>query len=269
MSDEVTVAPRFQHSIDAATRLARPTCDIEPDAHDLPTALLRGAATLQLASVLLDVDYQVVHEADHTGWLRLSFFAEGLYQQLHATTSMAVMLADRTNPPVVGCKSLGSYLDVIERQPDHPTAARVAASRRELDLLRWMCTVRNKAIQHRAEEGYTGGRGVIMPSRFAQLSATDQPTSEAIEHAIEVFHDLATTFGPWDVQPMRSREVITYLDFASHELLPTDPEHFDIARRAVSAARAYDVVVSPPMLENTDVALARLIALAIRDTERT
>jgi hypothetical protein len=73
--------------------------------------------TLQLASRLLGVDYQAVHEADHTGWLRLSFFAEGLYQQLHATTSMAVILVDRANPPAVGCKSLGSYVDAIDCHP--------------------------------------------------------------------------------------------------------------------------------------------------------
>lgn len=54
------------------------------------------------------------------------------------------------------------------------------------------------------------------------------------------------------------------MDFASHELLPADPEHFDTARRAVSAARTYDVVVSPPMLENTDMALATLIARDLR-----
>ena len=57
--------------------------------------------------------------------------------------------------------------------------------------------------------------------------------------------------------------MITYLDFASHELLSADPEYFDTAHRVVRAARAYDVVVSPPMLENTDVALASLIALTI------
>ena len=195
---------RFQRATDAAIRLVQSSAgDIEPDAHDLPTALLRGVAAIQVASALLDVDYQAAHESDHTGWLRLSFFAEGLYQQLHATTSMAVMLADRANPPTFGRKSLREYLDAIDRQPDHPTAARVADSRRELDLLCWLCTVRNKAIQHRAEEGYTGGRAVIMPSRFAQLSATDQPTPEAIEDAIETFQDLVTVFGAWDVQTVR------------------------------------------------------------------
>jgi hypothetical protein len=71
----------------------------------------------------------------------------------------------------------------------------VNASRRELDLLRWLCTVRNKAIQHRAEEGYTGGCGVVMPSRFALLSATDQRAEGGIADRLPPLGNAIGTLG--------------------------------------------------------------------------
>jgi hypothetical protein len=75
---------------------------------------------LHLAGILLDVDYKAVHERDQTGWLRLSFITEGLYQQLHATVAMAVMLADRRTANPIGCTSIATYLDEIDRSPAHP-----------------------------------------------------------------------------------------------------------------------------------------------------
>jgi len=139
-------APSFQQSLAASARLVRSTSE-GPEAHELPTALLRGVSALHLAGILLDVDYKAVHESDHTGWLRLSFITEGLYQQLHATVAMAVMLADRRTANQIGSTSIATYLDELDRSPAHPLSVEVAAARRDLDLLRWLCAVRNKAIR--------------------------------------------------------------------------------------------------------------------------
>jgi hypothetical protein len=237
------------------------------EAHGLPTALLRGVSALHLAGVLLDVDYRVVHESDETGWLRLSFITEGLYQQLHATVAMAVMLVDRHTANPIGCTSIATYLDAVDRSPAHPLGFEVASARREFDLLRWLCTVRNKAIQHRAEHGYTGGRSVVMPGQSALLYATDHPDSAAIDRAYNVFTALCAKLGPWQVAPVRSREIVTYLDFASHELLAAHPHDYDTARATIAEARAFDIVVSAPMLENADTGLAKLIALATPDPD--
>lgn len=68
-------APWFQQSLAAGARLVR-SAGQGSDAHDLPTALLRGVSALHLAGTLLDVDYKAVHESDQTGWLRLSFISE-------------------------------------------------------------------------------------------------------------------------------------------------------------------------------------------------
>lgn len=127
---------------------------------------------------------------------------------------MAVMLADRRTTNPMGCRSIATYLDELDRISGHPLHVEVAAARRELDLLRWLCTVRNKAIQHRAEHGYTGGRSVVTPGHFALLYATDHPSPAAIHHAHSVFAALSAKLGPWEVAPIRSREVVTYLDFA-------------------------------------------------------
>jgi hypothetical protein len=123
--------------------------------------------------------------------------------------------------------------------------------------------VRNKAIQHRAEHGYTGGRSVVMPGHFALLYATDHPDPAAIDQAHDVFAALSAKFRPWEVAPVRGREIVTYLDFVSHELLADHPHDYDTARATIAEARAFDIVVSAPMLENTDTGLAKLIALAM------
>lgn len=101
-----------------------------------------------------------------------------------------------------------------------------------------------------------------MPGHFALVYATDHPAPAAIDHAHDVFAALSAKLGPWEVAPVRSREIVTYLDFASHELLADHPHEFDTARATIAEARAFDIVVSAPMLENTDVGLAKLIALA-------
>lgn len=257
-----TPTPWFQQSLAAGTRVVQSTGQGRDDAHDVPTSLLRGVSALHLAGILLDVDYQATHEGDPTGWLRLSFITEGLYQQLHATVALAVMLADRRTANPIGCKSIATYLDQLDGNPSHPLSSEVSAARRELNLLRWLCTVRNKAIQHRAEHGYTGGRSVVMPGHFALLYAIDHPSPVAVDEVYEAFEALSAKHGAWLVASVQSREVVTYLDFASHELLADHPDDWDAARATIARARAFDIVVSAPMLENTDTALAKLIALA-------
>jgi len=89
-----------------------------------------------------------------------------------------------------------------------------------------------------------------MPGHFALLYATDHPSRDAIDHAHDVFAALSAKLGPWEVAPVRSREVVTYLDFASHELLADHPHDYDAARSTIAQARAFDIVVSAAMLEN-------------------
>jgi hypothetical protein len=175
---------------------------------------------------------------------------------------MAVLLVDRAPPTSTGCKSPAALLDAVDTRPDHPLAERVDANRRELDLVRWLCTVRNKAIQHRGEEGYTGGRSIVTPVYFALLYATDHPTEDARDRAFDVYLQLSEKHGGFSIEPVRSREIVTYLDLAAHELLAGHPGDYDTARSTVAESRAFDIVVSSSVLRNADAGLARLIELA-------
>lgn len=252
-------APWFARSLVAAARLAdRESID------DLGTALTRGVAALQMAGVLLDVDYQAEHESGPTGWLKLAFFAEGLYQQLHAAATMAVILIDERAEPRLGVKSVAGLQDRLAAQAGHPLRAAVDDARRELSLLRWLCTVRNKAVQHRAEEGYTGGRAVVMHRHFALLSSSRHPGDEVVAVAYAKYVSMVARHGAWEVDPVRSREMVTYLDLCSHELLTRAPNAFDECRAVVEAAGVHDLVVSAALLHNADAALARLVGIAGR-----
>jgi len=55
---------------------------------------------------------------------------------------------------------------------------------------------------------------------------------------------------------------LTYLDLASHEILHLAPHDYDACRRTVAEAGCRDLVVSIPLLENADHAVAALLALA-------
>jgi hypothetical protein len=122
--------------------------------------------------------------------------------------------------------------------------------------------VRNKAVQHRAENGYTGGRSIVLPGHFALCHASEPPAGELVEAAFRQFGHMEERYGAWEVAPVRSREAITYLDLASHELFDVAPDDYDACRRVVARTRAFDLVVSAPLMENADASLARLLRMA-------
>lgn len=229
---------------------------------DLGTVLINQIVMLQLLGRLLSIDYRACYESDEQaeGFLKLTLYTEGLYQQIHAAVTTAAVLVGSHAAPVVVVKGL-SDLDQRVVVEGHELAAQLRRNRREVSLLRWLLRVRNKAIQHRAEAGYVGSRGIVLPEGFALLHASRPIAPEVRQKANDLFVGLHRRYGNPEQQRVESREVVTYLDLMSHSLFAEAPSDFDAARRIVEEARALDVVVSPAMLENADVALAVLIGL--------
>jgi hypothetical protein len=247
----------FRKSLQAAAvRAPRESID------DIDTALVRQVAVLQVAGRLLQVDYQHVHETENGGWLKLAFFAEGLYQQLHATVTTAAVLVGQRGSPPVEATGLASLQEALARQPEHDLNAALHRIRREVRLLRWLGTVRNKALQHRAETGYLGGRGIVLREAYALLHHPVGPDAQSIRKAKALFIGMSRRYGAWLTDAVDGREMVTYLDLASHELFAPAPNDFDTCRRLVEAAKAHDLVVSAPLLENADTALSALIETA-------
>ena len=248
----------FEESLAATIRL------VDPGSIDtIGTTLANQVALLQAAGRLLTVNYRYFYEHEQDGWARLVLFTEALYQQIHAVaTTASVLVAGATTPPLARVGSLHQLLTAIDRDPSHSLGPQVRAQRRGLDLLWWLCEVRNVALQHRAERSYTGNRGMVMIDGFALLRTVEPAAPPALRKARSLFTDLCRKYGEWNETPDSDREALTYLDLASHELFDLAPSDFDSCRRIINEARRCDLVVSLPVLENADRAVAALIGLA-------
>ena len=165
----------------------------------------------------------------------------------------------RKADPPLAVDGLAELEQTLGAVPEHPLAPRFRQIDREVSLLRWCARARNKAVQHRAEAGYLGGRTIVMPDGFALLYRSDQIDDAAIRKAHDLFIGMTRRYGEWNTPAVRSREIIAYLDLASHELFSVAPHDFDQCQRVVREARAHNLVVSLPVLENLDAALTRLV----------
>jgi hypothetical protein len=101
-------------------------------------------------------DFRAAYEHEQAGfYVKTVAAADALYQQLHAATAAAARLVGGSaNEPLLNVRSIAALDAAMAKAPAHPLAASFRRIRREVALLRWLSTVRNKAVQHRAEEGY-------------------------------------------------------------------------------------------------------------------
>jgi hypothetical protein len=247
---------------------------VEPTA-DHRELLTRQITTLSGAVELLSVNFEAArqsHEAVRE-WLKVSFYIDGFYQQLQATiATAAIVVAHSQSPRLKGVTRDGRPAEVdgfaslqlaLDAQPQHPLNPAARQIRRELPLLRWLCDVRNRAVQHRAERGYTRDSFLPKDHGIAVLRrATEKLDRGALRNAAAYFRGMRRAHGEWNERPTDDREALVFLDWASHELWDVDTPAYDQSRRLVKEAGAYDLIFSLSLVENTDAALAALVGLA-------
>lgn len=163
--------------------------------------------------------------------------------------------------PTIDVRSLTALEIAVSKTLEHPLAASFRRVRREVALLRWLSTVRNKAVQHRAEEGYLGSAAMVLTSAIVLSRRLEPPEAVEVRRAKSLLSGLIRRYGlsfdPGDGE----REVIAYLDVISHALFGVAPADFDSARVVVERASMHDLVVSRELLSNADAALASLVDL--------
>ena len=247
----------FGRSLAAAAGRANPHSIDDPG-----TSLAFQTSVLQFAGRALTVNYLGVYGEDGQGWAQLVFLTEGLYQQFHAVATTASVLVGDTADPPLKAGSLRGLLRKLDTNPSHPLSRVRQARRRELALLTWLCDARNAALQHRAENAYTGNRMIVLEDGFAAMRTIEPVDPAQLRKARDLFQGMRKKYGDWNETPRSHREALTYLDLASHELFDLAPADFDACRRVVSEAQCFDLVVSLPLLENADAAVAALIEMA-------
>lgn len=253
-----SVPPVFSRTFQVAAARA-PREDV-----DAPTtALANRVVSLQTVSAPLAVDgYQAAYERGHIEFFQtFSSGLESLYQQLHAASAEIASLVGAAASPAVAITSLAGLVDYVAKHPSEELASHMRGIRREVDLLSWLCKVRNKAVQHRHENGYTGNRMIVQLDGFAMLRKPLPAPPQVVRKARGMLRGLVRRYsialdtGTGDV------EMITYLDLASYSLFAVSPGEFDRARAVIAEAARHDLIVALPFLDTVDQALAALIGL--------
>lgn len=241
----------------AAARASRTDLD------DPGTSLLNQVVAVQSASRAVAFDDYRAEYDEHQAEFFVSVTAgiDSFYQQMHAATATAARLVGRHAAPKIDVKTLAALQAELERSPEHPLAPRLRAIRRQVGLLRWLSTVRNKAVQHRAEEGYLGNRGMVLQSGIAIMRKPGPPAPADARKAKDLLRGLIRKYAvPLDPGE-GDYEAVAYLDFLSHALFATEKSDFDTARRVIEDARVHNLIVCVDLVNNADTALAALIDL--------
>lgn len=238
----------------AARRAARN----DPD--DLGTCLAHQIGVAQVGSTALSIDYRRRYEADKD-WLFLVFHVEGFYHQLYDAITTASVLVGRFATPPLRVVSLAKLVEAAQAASEHAIATKLDDAGPAVDLLAWFCEVRHKGLQHRAENRYTGNRGIVESDAIAVYRSREPLPARRLDGVRELYTKMAAKHG-WRWRPNTDREALTYLDWGSHLIYKHRPKDFEACRHAVADAKAYDLVASAAVLQNLDTALSRLITLS-------
>jgi hypothetical protein len=246
-------------SFDRAVALAVKRADETPTA-DAAKSVLFGLGSLRAAGALFRAaDYQVAYNAEPLEALQaLIAGVESVYQHTHSLSESVAHLIATTATPPLPAGGLQAVVDTAEKA-NHPVAPALRARHRELQLLRWLGTVRNKAIQHRAQNGFIDNNAMVAKDLFVLFRKPTEPAPVVAKKARACLTGLVRRFSiPLDPGP-GPREAVAYLDAVSHGLLRVHPNRADPARRLVEEAAQYDVLMSAAALDNIGWALASLI----------
>jgi hypothetical protein len=187
---------------------------------------------------------------------------DALYQQVHAATESASrLLQSRVGLPVPGSSLSATDAYFADAGRAHPLAVGWRSAQREIKLLRWVCTVRNKAVQHRDQNGYIGNRAIVLTDGFALVRKPLGIEPAQLRATRNFLRGLVRRYGIALDPEVGEVEIITYLDLVSHSLLEHSLGEYDRARELVAVAKRHDLIVSQPFLANLDQSLAALLRL--------
>jgi hypothetical protein len=235
---------------------------IAPDTRGDPAAnITLSVSTLQATGEpFRRLNYQDAYNADGLATLQdLTSRAEAIYQQTHVLAEALGHLIATTADPPVRVGGLAGVLDTIAAT-SHPLGAPLHQVRREARLVRWLNTVRNKAVQHRVQNGYTNNNAIVAPDGFVLIRKPHPPDDPTARKARATLTGFNRSFGVQLDSGEGSDEALAYLDLASHSIYRTHPGQADPAREIVEAARVHQVVMSSAVLDNIAWAVTGLIS---------
>lgn len=243
-----------------ALGIAATRADRESTSHPAKGIVLSIASLRSAGEVFRKPDLRAVYNADPLAtFTDFQTRAESIYQNVHRLCEATALLIESAES-IGGKPNLGGQLRHAAATK-HPFAAALGSRSREIELLQWLATVRNKAIQHAASNGYTDNKGVMARAGFVMIRAVAPPDSKTVHKARALLVGLTRQFGAADDPGSGAQEAIAFLDLASHKIYRDHPGRVDPARRIVMDAKVHYIVVSSDMLDNVAWALGRVLEL--------
>jgi hypothetical protein len=189
--------------------------------------------------------------------------AEAIYQQTHVLGEALAHLIATTAEPPLAVGGLPAVLEDIAKA-GHPLGAKLHGVRRELRMLRWLNTARNKAVQHRARNGYTNNNAIVASDGFVLIRKPSQPADAVVRKARGALTGFNRTFGVALEPGGGADEAVAYLDLASHSIYRDHPGQADPARDIVEEARVHHLPMSAPVLDNIAWAVTGVMSVTPR-----
>jgi hypothetical protein len=230
---------------------------------DLGTSIVLALSNLQSTGGPFRVaDYQAAYNRRPLEVFQdFTSRVESVYQQIHALGEAVARLVVASADPALSARNIGELADKVEAC-EHPLAPEVRGRKREIELLRWLATVRNKAVQHRAKNGYTDNKAIMLTDGFVLIRRPIEPASDVVRKARAMLVGFGREFGlPLDTET-GGREIVAYLDLVSHGLWCCHPPQADSARRVIQGAGMHYIVMSASVLDNVAWSVGRVLELA-------
>lgn len=149
----------------------------------------------------------------------------------------SVHMLTRATTPTLASTSLAGLLDELDANPSHALAGPRRTRNRQVRLLRWLGTVRNKAVQHRVQEGYTDNAGIVLSDAYVLVRKPGEAPADAARKAKQLLRGLTRTYNIRLDETEGTHENLAYLDLVSPGLLQRAPGQADPARHRRRSAR--------------------------------
>lgn len=184
-----------------------------------------------------------------SAWQRGSSTVESLYQHVHKVRGSLANLIDPAQ--LQALRASESYQWCAGTAQTAPKGRTIAVAR-ELAWIDRVCTVRNRAVQHRQERQLKLRGYVVEATAFSALYARDDADVSLVS---ATYGDACQRYGI-QLAPSGSVEDAAYLTSVADQVHDLDPEHADTMRRVLLGSRVYVVQGSHAFVQRLDSALA-------------
>lgn len=202
-------------------------------------------------------DWRALYEADQVGtWKAGASALEGLYQQIHKLRVSLIAFVDSGWATTIRGSSAYEWYSAKEdaAAPSGP----LEEPARELAWIDHLCTMRNRAVQHRVDRGSELAGYIVEGSSFSAVYKGRGDRSELGE-VRRLFEAARLQYGV-TLEASGSTEDVAYLSSLAEQLHDVNPPLADEMRRAIIRSGVVVLLGSESLVRHLDAAFVRIVS---------